>query len=671
MSNKLLDAALAYAGKGWAVFPCRANKMPYTLSGVLDATTDAQQIKDWWGKWPGANIAVSCGEAGLLVLDYDPGSSREAVERNVGDLPESKLVARTPRGGLHEYYALAPDDDPVANSASKVAPNVDVRSFHGYVLLPPSRTSDGDYEWLSEGKPAYRTDKLIEVCRPARDRSAQAEEWIIEPDLPENVERARRWLRGEVPIGESKCRLAVEGHGGDNVTYATAAMMLSLGISEETALELMWEEWNGRCSPPWDYDDLAAKVANGYSYNTSPPGNVTPSYHAARVALAFAPRTERLGEQGKEIHAGRFRFTDRHGVAAIEPPSWLLPDFLPEGGYGLLVGAPGSLKTFIALDAALTVATGGLLPLEEGEWKGSWECPEKPGPVLFAIGEGRPALRKRIEAWESFHRGGSRSLDFVVADPVPRISEGHEGLEAFIKGALEMSPKGYRLVVLDTIGRAMQGVNENAQEHASAFTALVEHIQRELGAAVLALHHVSRDREGPRGSTVFEGDADTIIGASRRDPKSKLVKLKMFKQKDAPEWQRDRWLEAKLVKVGMEESSLALVRAGNQERQEEQAEERQESKVRLSLGIVDRYVMAVLRLYPHMELSNHGLSEVVASYQDESGSTIGVTASALIKTWWGRLKARENETQSGAHYDPIKSRWRYSPQAEARSDRPE
>ncbi len=675
MAQAMLEAALGYAARGWPVFPCRANKNPHTLHGVLDATTDPDKIRDWWAKWPGANVAVHCADAGFLVLDYDPGSDRRALEEDLGEaLPSTRLISRTPKGGTHEFYILDLEDAPVANSTDKVSPHVDVRSFHGYVLLPPSHTAkgpncvEGDYEWVEEGKPARRSDALLAACSKVRERSPDYDTWITEPDIPENVEKARRWLRGEEKIGNSTCRPAIQGEGGDNTTYATAAMMKGCGLSEETALEVMWEEWNHRCVPNWDYEDLAIKVRNGYSYNTSPPGRCTPAYHVALIGAQFTPQVKEVGE-GTEIINGQFRFIDRQGIAHITPPRWLVPDFIQERGYGLVIGSRGTLKTFLALDAALTVATGGHQIYHEGEWRGAWDAPNLPGPVMFAAGEGRASLRTRIEAWESMHWGGKRVEKFILADPVPRVRDGDAALAAFVEGALKAHPEGYRLVVLDTVGRSMQGVSENAQEHASSFTAIVQTLQRELGCAVLALHHSSLgDDTRARGSTVFEADADMVVVLHRSSPKSRRVRIEMTKQKDAQEWEKPRWVEAKVVRLGMEKESLALTRMGLKEAVARQQEDREAEGEEASpeyltrLQVVDAGVMEVLRANPNYAMSQRKLSEVAAVHvrEGETEKLLGIKNEG-IKKWLKKLQDRPEGTQSGDYYDPHGGKWRYSP----------
>lgn len=554
MANAMLDAALDYAERGWLIFPCNAIKEPYTTNGVLDASNDPKQIKKWWDKYPRANIGLDVGGMGWMVLDLDPGHDRDDLDDAVGGLPKTQLRQRTPRGGEHLFYELE-DGEIVAPSVGKIAKKVDVRSFHSYVLLAPSRTGDGKYEWEGEGKPAFRTDEMVRVANVAKEKSKDRDNWLIEADLPENVKLATDWLKKDAKI-------ATQGDGGDHTAYATAAMMKSFGLSQELAFDLMWEHWNPRCNPPWDADEidhLETKVKNGYSYNTSPPGNMTPAYGVAKTAALFNAVQAVELPTGQETISGRFRFVDREGMTHIRPPEWLIKDFIPQGGSCILFGTRGTFKTFIALDIALSIASGGSFP-----WEGVWGSDGvadmmDTGPVLFAAGEGRDQLTKRVTAWEMVHNQNRRVDNFVMGDPVPHVSE---DIEPFIAGALELSPKGYLLVVVDTIGRSMQGMNENSQEHASKYTALVEKLQRGLDCAVLSLHHTGYDNAGrTRGSSVFEADADTVIRLDRPDMKAYTVSLSMTKQKDAEEWQEPRYLRLQETHVSVDRTSLVAVKA--------------------------------------------------------------------------------------------------------------
>ncbi len=68
--------AVEYAVHKWPIFPLRG-KIPAIPklaggNGVLDATTDAAQIAQWWGgRYAGCNIGGRVPDS-MMVLDIDP-----------------------------------------------------------------------------------------------------------------------------------------------------------------------------------------------------------------------------------------------------------------------------------------------------------------------------------------------------------------------------------------------------------------------------------------------------------------------------------------------------------------------------------------------------------------------------------------------------------------------
>ena len=645
--NKLKQAALRYAADGWPIFPANAKKEPLTENGVIDATTKQSQIEAWWDKWPKANIALDVAGAGMMVVDTDPGHDIGELEEKYGGLKKTNLLAQTPRGGNHYFYAIG-EDERIPASASKVAANVDIRSFHSYVLLSPSRTPDGNYDWVSEGKPSYRADDMKEAaCATHKDKSDNWDDWIIEPDLDENVAKAVKWL-------EEEAAPAIEGRGGDAMAYKTAAMMKSFGLSPETAFEVMWDYWNPKCVPPWGSDEadhLEQKVINGYSYNTSPPGNMTQAYKTARAQELFSPVSRDTKGGGTEIKAGRFRAVDRQGMKEIKPPKWLIKDTLPERGYAMLVGKRGTFKTFVALDMALSVATGGMNYFEDNdEWEGNFPEISKPGPVAIAVGEGRSSINNRVKAWELENIEGDEAPNIVLIDPVPRPDE--EDINAFIDTLLGLHDD-YSLVVLDTVGRSMQGLNENSQQDASQFTRMVETIQYELDCAVLAIHHSGHNEEGrARGSSVFGADVDSEFIIDRAN-KDHVIKLMNTKQKDGPEWQGPRLIHLKKSK---HVNSLVAVKASDKQVKDVTSKtgRKTEKDKQDYTELVRKVAYQFLKKAPGKEYTGNGLATAIAA--DER---IPLSVQAIRKNYLGNLLIDKAHPINKC-FDDIKNRWSYN-----------
>ena len=112
MTDATLRQALAYARRGWPVFPCLpGQKIPATAHGYKDATTDEQQITEWFGRGQRWNLAIATGTPGPDVLDIDQhgqagnGYPAYARLRRAGLVNGAAAYVRTPAGGMHAYFA--------------------------------------------------------------------------------------------------------------------------------------------------------------------------------------------------------------------------------------------------------------------------------------------------------------------------------------------------------------------------------------------------------------------------------------------------------------------------------------------------------------------------------------------------------------------------------------
>jgi hypothetical protein len=185
-----LRQALTYARHGWRVFPAiPGEKVPATAHGVHDATSDLRQIRAWWERNPGRNVAIACGEPGPDVLDIDrkpDGSGFPVLGRlhAAGLVPTPRAYVRTPNDGLHLYFAPTPG----AGNGSVPAAHIDHRGEGGYVIAPPSqvrRAADGQlrpYAVVEHGPSTERIDwtAIRQFLDPQPERS-----WIPPPHLRE------------------------------------------------------------------------------------------------------------------------------------------------------------------------------------------------------------------------------------------------------------------------------------------------------------------------------------------------------------------------------------------------------------------------------------------------------------------------------------------------------
>ncbi len=220
------------------------------------------------------------------------------------------------------------------------------------------------------------------------------------------------------------------------------------------------------------------------------------------------------------------RLLTRSALRNLPDPEPLIGNVVDQGTCALLYGHRGTYKSFIALDWALSVATGR-------PWQGRQTEQRR---VLYVAAEGAFGFKGRTAAWEvGWERQVSDDEFRILPTPV-NLTDTREVAEL---GAL-IDWGGYGLVVLDTMARCTVGADENSAKDIGQVVAqmyrLLDRTPDRRGV-VLGVHHTGKDTRTLRGSSAYEAGMDTIYSVKRED-KGGPVTLDREKRKDGPESDR-------------------------------------------------------------------------------------------------------------------------------------
>lgn len=270
--------------------PGRYNSIEKNWRGFVDWT---QHVADWnhiqqWQRWPNVGVGLQCRQ--IVGLDFDVGNQDLAdaclawCHNNIGPAPYR--IGQSPRL-LVPYRVTEPVTvshvnfiggalDVLGAGTMFVANGIHHRTLAPY-QWPLGDLADVGMAGLTvatreqiEATKAWFTETMHQrgyntVHAPSVRPVVCVVPDDFEIDRPEYVSRARAWLL-------YRARPAIEGQGGDRLTMNTAQILGDWGLSAETAYQVMSEHWNPRCSPPWDEQELWAKVGNAFQYRRQPIG---------------------------------------------------------------------------------------------------------------------------------------------------------------------------------------------------------------------------------------------------------------------------------------------------------------------------------------------------------------------------------------------------------------
>jgi hypothetical protein len=328
-----------YIDKKWA-------DEPLDSFDVLDAFTRPD------GQCAGYNYGVNAGASDLVIVDVDTkhGIDGFANLATLGALPRTFTV-RSPSGGKHFYFRA----NGLKLTQRPLCPNVDLRSFHGYVIGPGS--------WTPEIKEAGRIKQFAGVYEVVDDSDfADLPEWIkgrakeagtrgqlpplFEPDTEGSIEAGIAYV--------SSLPVAVAGTI-NNILCDTIRAVFDRGCSWEMTRDILGDHFQS--DPPVSAEEIAALCER-----------IDESYEGPRgkelAGWGFEPVASEVKDDAEEARAKRFEeWCSRPAIseqeeAALKVTPWLMHKRMLMGSITELVAPGGSGKSLLTMQWAAAVVLG-------------------------------------------------------------------------------------------------------------------------------------------------------------------------------------------------------------------------------------------------------------------------------------------------------------------------
>ena len=494
------------------------------------------------------NMGLICGACSdrVFVIDLDLHKHEAAqawwlemhdLQTTAGELETVEQV--TGGGGIQLFFRAPAGWVP---PTCKTSIGVDIRGQGGFAMLPPSLHESGNRYRFKAGHELWSMD------------IADAPQWLCDQVTKLAVEHGGS--SGVNPVTGNRELTSSPSHAIDSfgnivdgredymtklvwaaivdlrrdapipltVSASTDEMMAAFanyarnaksrisapGVSNEDLLEregrgisMFRNKWTNAMAQ-WDGKvSVAAQVPKAVRPFEAAP---EPEIHA----YDFDPETGELKPKTETAPAGILEFLDVDGILGLADPDYLIENVIIEEALGFVFGAPGCGKSFLTMGMALSIAS------QQRQWFN--RDIKKTGPVIYISSEGVGDMKFRIKAWGKEMGVEVSGLPFYLIRQSINFMNAAD-VELLIKTVAHIAQVAGAppvLVVVDTVSRVLPGADENLQKDMTLFIAACDAVRTIFHATVIGVHHTSR-AGNLRGSTVFDGAGDFLLGIEREE----------------------------------------------------------------------------------------------------------------------------------------------------------
>ena len=487
---------------------------------------------------PEYNLGVRTGKASkidknyLACIDVDIHDAKfkavavARLKQLIGDAQCIGVRSGSGNGSRHLYCVTSESFKMRTIEKHKGEWEICVYSDGRQMVLPPSiHPSGAEYKWVGDITRALPLLSFECVERePKKEKLKKS---------PTQVETAQDFNPVYVDLRNSKLRKSVIAkiEKCDGVTDRSAEMlgiamsMLNAKMNDQEIVSVLTDPKNKiseaavdrRGSNRMQQADWVSKYVLEPAKKMLTPVFTSIPSNSQQVADGSRPSIERKLQL-------KFEFFNE--ITIDTSMSALVEDLIDHQSSVLVFGDTNTGKTFAALDLAAHVAQGK-------EWQGR---KVERGAVLYVAAEGGGnAIKKRIVAIRQTHNLENELIPFRLAhgtidlrDPVSDTPV----LIDEIKETEKLFGIPVKLVVIDTLSRALSGGDENDSADMSGFVKSIDCIRNETKATVLIVHHQGKDKsKGARGHSLLKCAVDTEIEVETIKD-SDLKRLKTTKQRD-------------------------------------------------------------------------------------------------------------------------------------------